>query len=625
MTPDPRPHEEEKTELLFGVEDAVARGDKFMKNVKVGMDLFGEKNGPSIIMEFDVYRNNYIEVIKRGGKIRLITEITKENLHYCKELRKIVTEMRHLEGLVGGIAVSESEYMSTTTLREKQLLTQVFYSDAKEVVGQGQYIFDTFWNKAIPVEDRFREIEEGIKPDFIETIRDTTEVQNIALDLVKSSKEEIRIIFSTANAFFRQERAGSLALLHEAAKRSINIRILVPYDERIKELMKSLVTINENTIDRNNRKDKINIRFLESELQTRISILIVDRKLCLAAELRDDTKETSIQAIGLSSYSNSKSTVLSYVSIFETIWKQAEMYEQLKIHDKMQKEFINIAAHELRTPIQPIIGLSEFIRSKKGSIEQYGELIEAIIRNGKRLKRLTEDILDVSKIESQSLQLRKEKFDLKDMIVHRIAEFEEGNNKDRQNNNIKLNILTRDDGIFVYADKERIARVIDNLLINSVNFTKDGTITITIKDRDLHDKKENTTSAAIVNIMDTGEGIAAQIYTRLFTKFATTSHTGTGLGLLFLNTLLKLMVAGYGPQIILMKKVQHLVLVYHLPVRVEGREPLEFKPLFPLSINLLLALKSAVVPPIQDFYTILPSLFQVAYIVNIICTSLRGR
>ena len=228
MTPDPRPHEEEKTELLFGVEDAVARGDKFMKNVKVGMDLFGEKNGPSIIMEFDVYRNNYIDVIKRGGKIRLITEITKENLHYCKELRKIVTEMRHLEGLVGGIAVSETEYMSTTTLREKQLLTQVFYSNAKEVVGQGQYIFDTFWNKAIPVEDRFREIEEGIKPDFIETIRDTTEVQNIALDLVKSSKEEILTIFSTANAFFRQERAGALALLHEATKRSINIRILGP-------------------------------------------------------------------------------------------------------------------------------------------------------------------------------------------------------------------------------------------------------------------------------------------------------------------------------------------------------------------------------------------------------------
>jgi signal transduction histidine kinase len=119
------------------------------------------------------------------------------------------------------------------------------------------------------------------------------------------------------------------------------------------------------------------------------------------------------------------------------------------------------------------------------------------------------------------------------MIVHRIAEYEVGNNKDRQNTNIKLNILTRDDGIFVYADKERIARVFDNLLINAVNFTKEGTITITItiKDIDLHEKKKNKTATAIVNIMDTGEGIAAQIHSRLFTKFATTSHTGTGLGL----------------------------------------------------------------------------------------------
>ena len=98
---------------------AVGRGVQFMKNVKIGMDLFGEKNGPSIIMEFDVYKNNYVDVLKRGGKIRFITEITKENLHYCLELRKIVTEIRHLEGLIGGIAVSESEYMSTTTLREK--------------------------------------------------------------------------------------------------------------------------------------------------------------------------------------------------------------------------------------------------------------------------------------------------------------------------------------------------------------------------------------------------------------------------------------------------------------------------------------------------------------------------
>lgn len=131
---------EEKAELLYGIENAVGRGVQFIQNVRKGMDLFGDKNGPSIIMEYDLYKNNYIDVIRRGGKIRLITEITKENIHHCRELMKIVRE----SGLVGGIAVSESEYMTTTTLKEKQLLTQVFYSNADEIVKLGRTFLKPF-------------------------------------------------------------------------------------------------------------------------------------------------------------------------------------------------------------------------------------------------------------------------------------------------------------------------------------------------------------------------------------------------------------------------------------------------------------------------------------------------
>ena len=109
------------------------------------MDLFGDSNGPSIVMEFDVYRNNYMDMVSRGGKIRLITEITKDNIHYCKAVMRIVTELRHLDGLIGGIAVSESEYMSTTALKRKELLTVAFFSNEEEVVKSGQYVFDTFW------------------------------------------------------------------------------------------------------------------------------------------------------------------------------------------------------------------------------------------------------------------------------------------------------------------------------------------------------------------------------------------------------------------------------------------------------------------------------------------------
>jgi signal transduction histidine kinase len=513
------PSEEEKTELLYGVEAAVGKGVWFMKNVKIGMDLFGEKNGPSIIIEYEVYKNNYIDIIKRGGKIRLITEITKENLHYCKELRKIVTEMRHLEGLIGGIAVSESEYMSTTTLREKQLLTQVFYSNANEVVKQGQYVFDTFWHKAIPAEDRIREIEEGIKPDFIETIRDPTRVQNIAFDLVKSSKEEILTLFSTSNAFFRQERVGGIALLNEAAKDSNkNVRILVPYDAKIEELIRSW-EISNNTINNKDKIQKIIIRFLDSDLQTKISILIVDRKSSLAVELKDDAQDIIEHAIGLSSYSNSKSTVLSYVSIFETLWKQTELYEQLKVHDRMQREFINVAAHELRTPIQPILGLSEVLQSKIKDNEQLS-LVDVISRNAKRLQLLTEDILDVTKIESQSLNLKKEIFNLNEIAMCVIAEY---GNQARRKDNVKISLVTRGDFI-VEGDRGRLSQVLSNFISNAIKFTKEGKIDVSLEK--LQDDK-----IVLLSVKDTGSGIDPDMMPRLFTKFATRSDVGTGLGL----------------------------------------------------------------------------------------------
>ena len=514
---------EEKTELLYGVEAAVGRGVQFMKNVKIGMDLFGEKNGPSIIMEFDVYKNNYVDVLKRGGKIRFITEITKENLHYCLELRKIVTEIRHLEGLIGGIAVSESEYMSTTTLREKELLAQVFYSNAHEVVEQGQYIFDTFWQKAIPMEDRVREIKEGIKPEFIETIRDPTRVQNIALDLVRTCKEEILTIFSTANAFFRQQRAGGIALLNDVATHGeVNIRILVPYDRRISEFISAL-NANNNSIEKKSRTKKINVRYLEPVLNTKMSILIVDRKSSLAVELKDDTKDNIQQAIGLSSYSNSKSTVLSYVSIFETLWKQTEMYQQLKVHDKMQKEFVDIAAHELRTPIQPILGLSEVVRSKlKGEDKELIQLLDVIKRNAQRLQRLTEDILDVSRIESQTLKMHKEKVNIGDRLLYVI-----GDTKKEIPDPYKLKIfLTKPVGsYYVEADMGRLTQVVSNLLNNAVKFTdKEGEISV-------HVEKDDTNQQIIVSVKDNGQGIDPEIFPRLFSKFTSKSHVGTGLGL----------------------------------------------------------------------------------------------
>ena len=114
--------------------------------------------------------------------------------------------------------------------------------------------------------------------------------------------------------------------------------------------------------------------------------------------------------------------MLSYVSIFETLWKQTEMYEQLKVHDKMQKEFINIAAHELRTPVQPILGLSEILQSKVKDKEQL-RLLDVISRNAKRLQNLTENILDVTKIESDRLKINRKLFNLNDIVTNLLADY----------------------------------------------------------------------------------------------------------------------------------------------------------------------------------------------------------
>src|SRR5919199_2187210 len=196
--------------------------------------------------------------------------------------------------------------------------------------------------------------------------------------------------------------------------------------------------------------------------ETKATILVIDRKGSLVMELKDDSKPTFIEAIGLSTYSNSKAGVSSYVAIFENLWRQAELYdrlkqahEQLKTHDKMQREFINIAAHELRTPIQPILGLTEVMRSKLADRKEEAELLNVISRNAKRLHQLTENILDVTKIESNSLQLNKERFSLRELILNAISDCKSQLKADE---NVRLEFLSKEvDSFFIQGDKARIS------------------------------------------------------------------------------------------------------------------------------------------------------------------------
>jgi signal transduction histidine kinase len=275
-----------------------------------------------------------------------------------------------------------------------------------------------------------------------------------------------------------------------------------------------------------------------------MGIIVVDRKESLIIELKDDMKDNYYDAAGLAAYSNSRPIALSYVSIFESLWKQGELYEQLKAYNMMQRDFINIAAHELRTPIQPILGLSQVVSPKVGEEER--EHMRVIIRNAKRLQRLTENILDVTKIDNHSLKLQKERFNLIDLISSVAQDYKSEINSP----NLQLICKFEEEGqednnsaaIFVDADKSRLTQVISNLLSNAIKFTKEGTIFLDIKKKVKEKEKGIEQDEAIVIVSDTGRGIDSQLLNTLFSKFVTKSREearGTGLGLFISKSIIE--------------------------------------------------------------------------------------
>jgi signal transduction histidine kinase len=470
---------------------------------------------------FDIKRK-LLDKKRRGEHegIRYLTSIDSSNLQICKLYLEHGIQIKHVRNLPGiSFGVSDKEMAVTIEKMEGGKRVQsLLISNEPMYVRHFSSLFEEIWSNGIDAKYRIEQIEQGIDAD-IEVIQNPHRTKELYLNTIRSSEKEILIIFPSTNAFIRQEKIGIFKSLAKATmNRKIRIRILMPEvnfgDHAIEELKQ---------LPKDNPNMSLDIRYLQQPSDTKATILIADRKFSLVMELRDDSKSTFYDAIGLSTYSSSKAGVLSYVSIFENLWIQTELYEQLKVHDKMQKEFINMAAHELRTPIQPILGLTEVALSKTED-ETQRELLEIVVRNAKRLKRLVENILDITRIENQSLKLQKERVNINEIILSIVAEYEGQNNNNNRNGDIKIVFSPKDD-FLVEADKGRLMQVVSNLLNNAIKFTHEGIITVTIK------KKEEERNQIIVSINDTGSGIDPEIMPRLFSKFATKSQTGTGLGL----------------------------------------------------------------------------------------------
>ncbi|MFL6454525.1 MAG: histidine kinase dimerization/phospho-acceptor domain-containing protein, partial [Nitrososphaeraceae archaeon] len=559
----------ERTSVLYGAENVINIELQLFSNSQKRIDTCMNYTRPQLAIALDPIRNSFIDAKNRGIKLRYLTEITSENISYCKGLRSMVDELRHLDGIKGNFMLSESEYVSPVVSTEKgKVAARAIHSNVKELVEQHEYMFDTLWSKAISAEHRIREIEEGADPirtrllqnqdeiireikrlnskanhlsictafggmqmsyqyffdtyktivdkymkgesrkglrwltniddkesanlvqlflqagmqtrhiknrpplnfgvsdnevaftiekmeggkmsssflvsneplyvnhfnsvfeelwrngidatnrireieekvevEFVDVIADPVKVSSVLLDLAKSVKNEALCLIPTPRGMVRVYKLGVIDHIIKASQNGATVKIICPITE-----------VNAHVVEKIS-KQAPDIIIMNMYADAPSGILIADGERFLQAEVKNPMAEQFSEAIGFAIYSNSMYNVKSFKSFFELLWNEHALNEELRRIDKVQKEFINIAAHELRTPIMTILEEAEYIEHQfndnQRKVVVENEQIALIIRNAKRLEHLASDILDVSKIESQSLKLNKERFNLNSVL-----------------------------------------------------------------------------------------------------------------------------------------------------------------------------------------------------------------
>ena len=508
----------EKTVVLRGEENTTRAILQLAANTRRNMNVCADSLAPSLSVGVPAFRQGLVDLVSRGVEYRYITEITRENLGYCKELAKYV-KLRHLHNVMGNFVVTEREYIATAVVTEEaKPVPEVIYSSVRSIVDQQRYLFLTLWNTAVPAEQRIREIEEGIQPEFMEVISDKSRAAQLLLQIAKSVKKQALFVLPNDRAVLRVDRLGVLKELADAANRGADVRIICPLSDLNSHLIESY-------------KNRSKMQFARGNIM-QTGIIIADCSIFQSTEMVNSGAEDFIDAAGTTLYSNSRRTIATVVAFFDSLWNQSELLHRLEVQENREKEFVNIAAHELRTPVQPLLSIAEFLlgdkpadgkpRDPEEKVLVTRSDIEMIARNAKRLERLTSDVLEVSRIEGKTLKLNIEVVDLNAKIASVVRDARLTLN----GKGVEIVFNQNEDAapILVRCDRSRIFAVLANLIDNAIKFTDHGKITVTAeKTQDAHQ--------AIVIVTDTGAGIDSEILPGLFGKFVSKSDKGTGLGL----------------------------------------------------------------------------------------------
>ena len=387
-------------------EDEIMKHFIHLSEVSSGLSVVSNHGGMQLTY------NSFLELCKKvlekqkrgeGDGIRWIMRIEKDSINLVKKFLKLGVKIRHVKNLAPiNFAVSKHGLIATVEeMAGGGMIQNLLTSNEGSYIKHFTSMFEQLWKEGVDARYRIKDIEEKVGIAEIEIIRNPIDSIARGWDMVKSARKEINVLFSSSNALKRQIAMGALPLLRNASeKQKVKIRMLLPSSDRSDQLIE----------ETKSNVPNIDIRTISSSLETKISILIVDNKQCLILELKDDKQNTSHDAVGLATYSISPTIISSYLAIFESFWRQAELFEKMKEVEILEKDFINFAAHELRNPVQPIIGFSELLYSKIEN-QEHRRLLDEVILNARRLERLARVMLDVTRIENNSLILTKETVD----------------------------------------------------------------------------------------------------------------------------------------------------------------------------------------------------------------------
>ena len=489
-------------------------------------------------------RERYEEVPQKTNKIfpegnvRWLTSInTQKDIDIVGFFLTQGMKIRHTAETPSiNFVISDKHFASTTEkVSGESVISNFLVSNDPVYRDHFAAIFDNTWKSSLDASERIR----GLQLDVFfkaKVLSNPFESLDLLNQIYNSAKKEILILLPSLNSLLRLKSSKDLEKLNEMGFRGIHIKILLVQNRSIHHLEPIRL-----------KYQAIQFRGLELDFPILNRITIIDTNKTAIIKIKDDNKKSLVKAIDTATFIDGKQTALSYKSIFETLWKQTLTFDKLKkinkrlqSHDKMQKEFIDILAHEIRNPIQPIIGLTEYVKSKLKDKQQI-ELLDSVIASGQKLNVLTKNILDVSRIEDNNFSIKRKNFNLNESIQDSIKTFEKVLRK--STNEIKFEYVDCGQIYFVNGDSTRIEQVISNLIHNSIKSItraatkKEGIIRIIIKgknknknNRQSRHQPHNYQQMVEVLIEDNGEGIDPKVMPNLFKKF-TKSLDGNGLGL----------------------------------------------------------------------------------------------